>query len=104
MSLESWMWTLDPSDSSMKYVSFHKKKSERAYKGGEVIGRRYPSHAEFEEHQELMRTLDEGQMDSPVGREILVFRLIPTWKELWPQSANSNQMAYKARGFVELKS
>lgn len=101
--LESWMWILDPPDSSMKYVSFHKTKSDRAYKGGELIGTRDPSEAEYEEHQELMRKLDEGQMESRVGRKILIFRLIPTWKELWPQAAKSNPMAYKALGYVEPK-
>jgi hypothetical protein len=98
--LESWMWILDPPDSKMKYVSFHKTKADRAYKGGELIGTREPSEAEYEEHQALMRKLDEGQMESREGRKILIFRLIPSWKMIWPQAAKLNPMAYKALGYV----
>ncbi len=34
---KSLMWILTPEEKSMKYVSFHKEKSSRAYKGGKIV-------------------------------------------------------------------
>ena len=98
--LESWMWILDPLDFEMKHVSFHKTKSGRAYKGGEILGFRDPTLEEYEEHQEEMRRRDEGQMKSPDERTIILFKPYPRWKELWPQSAKSHTRDYKALGYV----
>jgi len=94
------MWILDPQDYEMKYISFHKTKPDRAYKGGEIFGFRDPTMEEYESHQEEMRERGEGQMNSPDDRKIIRWRPIPSWKELWPRGGGSNPMAYRDYGYV----
>ncbi len=75
------MWLLDPADITMENVSFHKSKSDRAYKGGKILGFRDATDEEFQAHQELMQKPDEGSMaDNEKLRQIIVFqpiRLLP---------------------------
>ncbi len=98
---ESWMWILDPSDLKMKKVSLHKTKSDRAYKGGQIVDIRYAKPEEFQIHQSDMKKRDQGQMNpEPPRRRIIVFQLDKSWKELWPQSMKTNPMAFKALGYV----
>lgn len=96
------MWVLDPKDYEMKYVSFHDTKSDRARMGGELIGFRDPTEEEYELHQEEMRKRGEGQMNSREGRKIIRWRRIPKWNEVWPADARSNQMAYRAHGYIHI--
>ena len=101
--LESWMWVLNPQDEQMKYVSFHKTKSDRAYKGGEILGFREPTIEEYESHQKEMLKRDEGQMGSREERKIIRWKPIPSWNELWPKEARNNPMAYRGYGSVSPK-
>ena len=41
---ESSMWLLTEDEESMKYLSLHKSKSDRAYKGGEILSIRAVSY------------------------------------------------------------
>ena len=99
--LESWMWILEPLDCRMKYISFHRAKSERAYKGGKILDVRIATADEFEAHQKEVKQRGKDLMDPEKPRKIIVFEPIPFWKELWSQTAKSHQMAYKALGYVE---
>jgi len=99
--LESHMWLLDPADIAMENVSFHKSKSDRAYKGGKILGFRDATDEEFQAHQELMENSDAGSMaDNKKLRQIIVFQPTRLWNKLWPASAKSKPMAVKALGFV----
>ena len=99
--LESHMWLLDPVDITMENVSFHKSKSDRAYKGGKILGFRDATDEEFQAHQELMQKLDEGSMaDNEKPRQIIDFQPTRLWNKLWPASAKSKPMAIKALGIV----
>jgi hypothetical protein len=99
--LESHMWLLDPADITMENVSFHKSKSDRAYKGGKILGFRDATDEEFQAHQELMQNPAEGSMaDNKKPRQIIVFQPIRLWNKLWPASAKSKPMAFKALGYV----
>ena len=94
--LESWMWMLDSADTSMEYVSFHKTKSARAYKGGKVIEYRDATNEEFQTHQELLKKRGEASMaESKEPRKIIVFEPVRSWNKLWPASAKSKPMAFK---------
>ena len=99
--LESWMWNLTPEEESMKFLSLHRSKSERAYKGGEIVSVRLATEEEVSKHQELLRTLDKVSMQDISERKIIVFRVLPKWNKLWPKQAKSHQMAYKGVGYVE---
>lgn len=101
--LESWMWILDPPDFGMMYISFHRAKSERAYKGGEILDIRNATPEEFEVHQKEVKERGKDLMDPDKPRKIIVFKPIPSWNKLWSQTANSHQMAYKALGYVEVR-
>ena len=99
--LESWMWLLDSTDTSMEYVSFHKTKSARAYKGGKVIEIRDATPEEFQTHQELLKKREETTMaESKEPRKIIVFEPVRSWNKLWPASAKSKPMAFKGLGHV----
>ncbi len=99
--LESHMWLIDQQESSMKYISLHKSKADRAVKGGEIIDIREATDEEVEAHQELMEQLDKGEMNTVKGRKIVVFQLDRRWNALWPQQAKTNPMAYKGVGFID---
>lgn len=98
--LESWMWSLQALDYDMKYVSFHKTKADRAYKGGKIVGFRKPTLMEYESHQKEMLARAQGQMSPIEGKTIIQWKPILSWKELWPQAAKSNPMAYRGYGTV----
>lgn len=101
--LESWMWILDPADKRMEYISFHMTKSDRAKKGGKIIDYREPTIEEYELHQAKMLELGEGQMNSREEREIILWRPIVKWNELWPVEKRANFMSYKAHGKVVIE-
>lgn len=97
-TMESRMWLLTPKELSMKYVSFHKTKSDRAYRGGEIIDIRDVTEEEVEAHQILMAKEGLEPMVDVDDRKVIVFRLDQKWNKLWPASARSNPMAYKGTG------
>jgi hypothetical protein len=101
--LESWMWNLKPHEESMSYLSLHKTKTERAFKGGRIVEFRTATNNEVEEHQQLLDKLGKNQMRDIAARKIVVFRVDPDWDKLWPQNAKSHQMAYKATGYIAVK-
>ena len=98
--LESRMWLLEPNEIDMKYVSLHKTKADRAYKGGEIVDILDATPQEIEAHQALMEKEGHGRMEETLGRKVIVFRLDRKWNKLWPESGKANPMAYKARGYV----
>ncbi|RLU00981.1 hypothetical protein [Ketobacter sp.] len=99
--LESWMWNLTSEDESMSYVSLHKSKSDRAYKGGCIVEIREVSDSEVEKHQELLESLGKDPMQDTGARKIIVFKVDPKWNKLWPRNAKYHQMAYKSTGYIE---
>ena len=99
--LESHMWLIDEYESSMRYVSLHKSKADRAIKGGEILDIREATDEEVEAHQMLMKKLDKGEMNTVEGRKIIVFQLERRWNALWPQQAKTNPMAYKGVGYTD---
>ena len=100
--LESWMWNLEPEEELMRFVSLHKSKSVRAYRGGEIVSVRLATEEEVVKHQELLDTLGKAQMQDVTDRKIIVFRVLPEWNKLWPKKARTRQMAYKVLGHVEV--
>ncbi len=97
---ESHMWLLDDHEESMEYVSLHKSKADRAYKGGRIIEVRLATDSEIREHQDLMSKNGKGPMQVTDRRKVVVFRLEPKWKALWPNHAKTNPRAYKGIGRV----
>jgi hypothetical protein len=96
--LESWMWNLSVEDRRMAFLSLHKSKSDRANRGGSIVGTREASDQEVAEHQEFLRNAGKSLMQDTDGRLIIVFRPIPGWNILWPSHGKTNPMAYKALG------
>ena len=97
---ESHMWLLDDHEESMKYVSLHKCKADRAYMGGRIIKVRLATDSEIKEHQDLMAKNDKGPMKRTDGRKVVVFRRKPEWKAPWPNHAKTNRRTYKCIGYV----
>lgn len=97
---ESHVWILSDIEASMKYVSLHKSKADRATKGGEIIEVRHATGEEIEAHQTLLLEKDIGPMQIVKDRKIVVFRLESKWNAIWPQEAKTNPMAYKGLGYV----
>lgn len=100
--LESWMWNLSEDDMKMSYVSLHKAKSDRAHKGGEIVGFRDATDEEVETHQALLESLGKDQMNDIDARKIIIFKVDTKWNKMWPVEARSHQMAYKANGVIEV--
>jgi len=101
---ETHMWLLNEQEESMNYVSLHKTKSDRAYKGGEIVNIRLPSEEEIQAHQALLAKEGNAPMKSVVGRKIVEFKGIPKWNLNWPNAAKTNPMAYKGLGYIGEKS
>ncbi len=99
--LESHMWLLNNQEVAMDFVSFHKSKSERAYKGGRIIDIRSATPKEIAEHQALMIKNNKGVMKDIENRKIIVFYPESKWNVLWPEDAKTSQMAYKGTGFIK---
>jgi len=97
---ESHMWLLDDHEESMKYVSLHKCKADRAYMGGRIIKVRLATDSEIKEHQDLMVKNGKERMRVTDGRKVVVFRLEPKWKAPWPIPAKTNRRTYKCIGYV----
>jgi hypothetical protein len=98
---ESHMWLLNDMESSMKYVSLHKSKSDRAYRGGEILEIREATEEEISAHQELVAKHGREAMAIEDGRKVVVFKWDKAWKAIWPAKAKTNPMAYKGTGYVE---
>ncbi len=98
---ESHMWVLTDQEASMKYVSLHKSKSDRASKGGEIVNVRLATEDEIEAHQALLKKHGGVPMKSVVGRRIVEFRPFRMWNPHWPNAAKTSPMAYKGLGYIE---
>ena len=94
------MWILTPEEEAMEYVSLHKSKSERAYKGGKIISIREATEEEIGEHQQLLEKIDEESMKRTGNRKIITFQIEKDWRVLWPKTAKKNPMSYKALGHL----
>ena len=101
---ESHMWLLSEHEESMKYISLHKSKAKRSFKGGEIIEIRLATDSEIKNHQELMIKNNKGLMQVVDERKIVMFRFNPDWNCLWPNHAKTNPMAYKGTGVVDWNS
>ncbi len=100
--LESWMWNLSEEDMNMSYISLHKTKSDRAHKGGEIVGFRDATDKEVETHQSLLKSLGKDQMNDVDARKIIIFKVSTKWNKIWPAGARSHQMAYKANVYIDV--
>ncbi len=100
--LETHMWILTDQEASMKYVSLHKTKTDRAHKGGEIVNVRLATEDEFQAHQALLTKEGNPPMKTVVGRKIVEFRPIPKWNPHWPTDGNTNPRAYKALGYIDI--
>ena len=98
---ETHMWLLTKQDASMKYISLHKSKSDRAFKGGEIVNIRYATEDEIQAHQTLLAKQGNGPMKTIVDRRIVEFKLNLEWNPHWPNDAKTNTMAYKALGYIQ---
>jgi|FLMP01.2.fsa_nt_emb hypothetical protein len=99
---ESHMWILTDEEASMKYVSLHKSKSDRASKGGEIVNIRLATEDEIEAHQALLKKLGNSPMKSVVGRKIVEFKPLRRWNPIWSSDAKKNSMAYKGMGYIDV--
>ena len=97
---ESHMWLLDENDREMEYVSLHRSKSERAYRGGKILEIRDATDLEIEFHQNMMRENGRDDMSIVGGRKIVIFQMERGWNVLWPKSAVKSQMDYKGAGYI----
>ena len=96
--LESWMWNLNSNDETMAYVSLHKSKTDRAYKGGLIVAFRDATPNDIAQHQKFLKSIGQEQMQATDARRIIVFQLGPMWNKGWLKEAITHQMAYKANG------
>lgn len=96
------MWLLTSEDETMKYVSFHRSKSSRAYRGGKIISISEATEPEILKHQSLMAQENNGEMLDTKRRKVITFQMIPNWNTLWPREAQNNQMAYKGIGYLNI--
>ncbi len=99
---ETHMWNLTEQEASMKYVSLHKSKADRASKGGAIVNIRLATEDEVQAHQALLTKKGNRPMKSVVGRKIIEFRQNRKWNPHWPIDAKTNPMAYKALGYIEI--
>ncbi len=99
---ETHMWVLTEQEASMKYVSLHKSKSDRAGKGGEIVNIRLATEDEIEAHQALLKKEGNGLMKTVVDRKIVEFRPIRNWNPIWPNDAKRSPMAHKGLGYIEV--
>jgi len=99
---KSMMWLLTSEDETMKYVSFHRSKSSRAYRGGKIISISEATEPEILKHQSLMAQENNGEMLDTKRRKVITFQMIPNWNTLWPREAQNNQMAYKGIGYLNI--
>ena len=98
---ETHMWILTDQDASMKYVSLHKSKANRASKGGEIVNIRLATEDEIQAHQALLAKEGNAPMKSVVDRKIIEFQLNPRWNPHWPNDAKTSPMAHKGLGYIE---
>ena len=99
---ETHMWILTEQEASMKYVSLHKSKADRASKGGDIVNIRLATEDEVQAHQALLTKEGNRPMKSVDGRKIVRFKLNPKWNPHWPADAKINPMAYKALGYIDI--
>ncbi|MEM7259010.1 MAG: hypothetical protein AAF404_16660 [Pseudomonadota bacterium] len=97
---ESAMWSLTEDEKEMKYLSLHRSKSDRAYKGGEILDIRQASEEEIREHyQSIKKSIPESTAASR-QRMIITFQIDRDWDVLWPEEARANPMAHKGTGHI----
>ena len=101
---ETHMWVLTEQEASMKYVSLHKSKADRASKGGEIVNIRLATEDEIQAHQALLKKQGGAPMKSVVDRKIIEFRLNRRWNPHWPSDAKKSPMAYKGLGIIDVDS
>ncbi len=95
---ESRMWLLTEDEEKMKYISLHKSKSDRAYKGGEILSIREATDEEVVEHHQQ---IEKENPEKAKNRKIITFQIDRDWYALWPKDARKNPMAYKGVGHIE---
>jgi hypothetical protein len=96
---ESHMWLLKDNE-SIKYVSLHKRKADRAYMGGRIIKVRLATDSEIKDHQDLMVGNGRRPMKHTSDRKVVVFRHKPKWNTPWPNHANAYRRMYQCIGYV----
>ena len=99
---ETHMWVLTDEEASMKYVSLHKSKSDRAGKGGEIVNIRLATEDEIEAHQALLKKGGNPPMKSVDGRKIVEFKPFRNWNPHWPSAAKRSPMAHKGLGYIDV--
>jgi hypothetical protein len=97
---ESHMWLLNDNEESMKYVSLHNRKTDRAYMGGRIIKVRLATDSEITDHQDLMVGNGRRPMGRTPDRKVVVFHHEPKWNTPWPNHANAYRRMYKCIGYV----
>ena len=98
---ESSMWALSDEEETMKYLSLHRSKSDRAFKGGEILGVREATDEEIIEHHKALNKSDpESAPEKTKSRKIITFQIDRGWHALWPEEARKNPMAHKGIGHV----
>jgi len=100
---ESGIWQLSEDEQKMKYLSLHRSKSDRAYKGGEILDIRDASDEEITAHYESMEKPVPATSSTADPRKIITFQIDRDWNVLWPEIARKNPMAHKGTGHVELE-
>lgn len=97
---ESGMWLLTDDEKAMKYLSLHRSKSDRAYKGGEILDIRQANEEELQEHyQSISKSAPESTQNNR-QRMIITFQIDREWNVLWPEQARANPMAHKGTGHI----
>lgn len=99
---ESGIWHLSSDEQQMKYLSLHRSKSNRAYKGGKIISIRNAHQDEIAAYyHELNKTVPTSAASTPY--QVIKFQMDREWHVLWPEDARKNPMANKGTGHIESK-
>ena len=100
---ESGIWQLSDEEQQMKFLSLHRSKSDRAYKGGEILEMRQASQEDIEDYYKLTKQPLPDNIDALKERHIVTFQIDRDWNVLWPEDARKNPMANKGTGHIELE-
>ena len=100
---ESGIWLLTDEERQMEYLSLHRSKSDRAYKGGKILEIRDATEQDVAAHYELIKKELPDSAQSVKARQIITFQMDRDWNILWPEDARKNPMAHKGTGHVELE-
>ncbi len=100
---ESGLWLLSEEEQQMAYLSLHRSKSDRAYKGGKILEYRDATEEEVQAHYEsIKKSAPEGTQSSK-PKKIITFQIDRDWNVLWPEAARKNPMAHKGTGHIKLE-